>query len=527
MNETISPALAAPSTLVFVEPTKLLFEDNVRATDVLSAKTDRAFIESIETHGVLQPIVAVRGADGELRVRAGQRRTLAAVSVGLALVPVYVIDDTTDAADRIATQLVENEHRKDLGRGDVVQAWSQMAALGVSPTKIAKAVGVKPTEVKAGIAVAASTAAVEALGAYEMTIDQAAVLAEFDDDTEAVEELLQVLDHNPNGFDHKVSRLRMDREEKALKAAKAAELEAEGVTVIDQPAWDNKAWRPLTRIRGRRKGADLKPADHEKCPGHAAYIAVEYDWSTGSRKAGKVYAMYGCRDWVANGHKDRYDDPVDAARAAGAGAGTVQDDATAERRKVIANNKAMDAAMIVRREWLKTFLAGATPPKDAAAYLATALLRYGPRLADGMRKDLVAKLTGVPSLPHFAHSRNGGTEGPVDSPQVEAASEKRALMIALGQVLAAVEATIQRDTWRNPSLELRDWLLALREWGYGLSDVEGEWLQACEDLAVRLSDAAGDTDSDEGSETGAEAGDDVAATADVDEAEAGEDDDRG
>lgn len=519
MNETISPALAAPSTLVFVEPSKFLFEDNVRATDVLSAKSDRAFLESIETHGVLQPIVAVRGADGELRVRAGQRRTLAAVSVGLAQVPVYVIDDSSDA-ERIATQLVENEHRKDLTRGDVVQAWSQMAALGVSPTKIAKAVGVKPAEVKTGIAVAASTAAVQALCAYEMTIDQAAVVAEFDGDTEAVESLLTHLENDPQFFDHHVSRLRLDREEKAVKAAKRAEVEAAGTTVIDEPAWDDKAWRPLERIRGRRKGSEMKPADHEKCPGHAAYIAVERAWSGGSRTVGKAYARFVCRDWVGNGHKDRYDDPGEVARTAGAGAGTAQEDATAERRKVIANNKAMDAAMIVRREWLRTFTAGATPPKDAAAYLATALLRFGPRLADGMRKELVATLTGVPSLPHFAHNRSYGTEGPVDSPQVEAASEKRALMIALGQVLVAVEATIQRDTWRNPSLELRDWLLALREWGYVLSEVESEWLQACEDQAVRLAEAHQSEDEEpEGDDDGPQAGD----TADDDQGDAVED----
>src|ERR1700752_3923775 len=55
-----------------------------------AAAIDAEFVASVKEHGVLTPIAAVRGRDGVVRVRAGQRRTLAAREAGLPTVPVYV-----------------------------------------------------------------------------------------------------------------------------------------------------------------------------------------------------------------------------------------------------------------------------------------------------------------------------------------------------------------------------------------------------------------------------------------------------
>ena len=97
-----------------VDPASLLIDVNVR----LNARVDADFVASIRDLGVLVPIVAVRTLDGDLRVRFGHRRTIAATHAGRSVVPVVVVADeaTDDAAEveRLVTQWAENEHRAGL-----------------------------------------------------------------------------------------------------------------------------------------------------------------------------------------------------------------------------------------------------------------------------------------------------------------------------------------------------------------------------------------------------------------------------
>jgi len=101
-----------------VDPTTLLVDVNVRSETV----ADKDFIASVRDLGVLQPIRAVRTADGGLRVETGHRRTLAAIEAGLATVPVLVVaDERSDDAgtvERIERQYAENEHRTGLTTTD-------------------------------------------------------------------------------------------------------------------------------------------------------------------------------------------------------------------------------------------------------------------------------------------------------------------------------------------------------------------------------------------------------------------------
>ena len=73
-------------TLEHLNPHSLELDQNVRD----DAAVDAEFLASVKELGVLTPIAAMRGEDGLVRVRAGQRRTLAARQAGLATVPVYV-----------------------------------------------------------------------------------------------------------------------------------------------------------------------------------------------------------------------------------------------------------------------------------------------------------------------------------------------------------------------------------------------------------------------------------------------------
>src|SRR4029077_8919221 len=109
----------------------------------LDPRLDRDFLASIEEHGVLIPVLAVRieGQDKPV-VREGQRRIQAARQVGLSTVPVYVRtvqgDDTALRAQRVIEQIVSNDHRAPLTEAERARGINQLLLDGVSPTKVAK-----------------------------------------------------------------------------------------------------------------------------------------------------------------------------------------------------------------------------------------------------------------------------------------------------------------------------------------------------------------------------------------------------
>jgi ParB family chromosome partitioning protein len=76
-----------------IDPTTLLVDLNVR----FDARLNPDFIASIKEHGVLVPIVAVRTTEGDVRVRMGHRRTLAAIEADVPTVPVVIAsNESTD-----------------------------------------------------------------------------------------------------------------------------------------------------------------------------------------------------------------------------------------------------------------------------------------------------------------------------------------------------------------------------------------------------------------------------------------------
>lgn len=101
-----------------------------------STSADKDLVASVREVGVLQPIIAVRTADGQVRVRYGHRRTLAAIQADLPTVPVLIVADegTTDAAqvERLVTQWAENQHRVGLSNAEQADVIGQLAAFGVS-----------------------------------------------------------------------------------------------------------------------------------------------------------------------------------------------------------------------------------------------------------------------------------------------------------------------------------------------------------------------------------------------------------
>ncbi|PPH21488.1 hypothetical protein C5C99_06095 [Rathayibacter sp. AY1C4] len=128
-------------TVQHIDPTTLVIEANVRP----SAPLTKDFIASIRENGVITPVLARRDERGNVIVRAGQRRTLAAREAGVPTIPVYVVEGDETTADRIVQQIIENDQRAELSVADRTAAWAQLAFEGVSAAAIAKRTAPRPT----------------------------------------------------------------------------------------------------------------------------------------------------------------------------------------------------------------------------------------------------------------------------------------------------------------------------------------------------------------------------------------------
>lgn len=459
MTMTATDTVPQVGTVQHVQPGQLLLERNIRET-----KLDPEFVASIKELGVLEPIVAVLNDDGDFLVRFGHRRALAAVEAGIGSVPVYISggDDLADAAEveRITRQHAENTHRSGLTAAEQVGVVEQLAAFAIKPDQIGKRLQMPTDQVTQAIAVAGSKTASKATQKYEsITIDHAAVIAEFDDLPEVAEELTKVALDRPGNFEHAAQRLRDDRAREAKKAELREQLMKAQVKIVDEPDYySGKGARRLTALLDKPGGKQLTPANHKTCPGHVGWVS--------GRSYGTPEIGYGCRDPKKHGHHDK-------DRGSGAGGRQTNDDLTpAEREKkikarklVIENNKAWASATTVRREWLSTFAKAKTAPKGAAVFIVNSLEQHHTRIGGSVGQDLACSWLGA-KKPHWH---------PDFTALAIRATEGRALHIALVQVIAGFEADAADNmTWRRSGKT--EWhgryLTFLEGCGYPLSDVE-------------------------------------------------------
>lgn len=476
-----------------LNPHGLLVDLNVRH----AATADADLVASVAEHGVLVPIVGVRTEDGQVRVRMGHRRTLAAIGANRATVPVVVVaDEATDDAGtvhRLITQWAENEHRAGLTNAERVDVIGQLSAFGISPTQIARRTRASKAEVDAALAVTASELARAATARYDfLDLAQAATVAEFDTNPDAVQAL--VVAARDGRFDHVAQRLRDDRAATANRATAADQLRKTGVRVIDTPANADPAL-PVHRLVNA-DGTRPTVEEHRECPGHAAYIADQYgyidpegrdaaaeeldadqddqgddeevDRAVGERTWGvRPVPVFVCTDPSAHGHRDSWG-------SSGSGTGdripvdqmtdVQREAARAERRDVVESNKAWASAETVRREWLRALATRKAAPKGTATFLAAALARDADLLADVGGNHLAADLLGVAS---GAYGRSSEL-----ATLVEKAGDARALLLTLVMVLVAYEGRTDRNDWRSLRASTGRYLTHLQGLGYALADVE-------------------------------------------------------
>lgn len=411
-----------------VDPGTLVMLDNVRS----NAKTDAKMVGSIKQHGVLQPITA-RECDDGLVVLYGHRRTLAAIEAGCPTVPVLVIPATDDPAGRIITQMGENDHRDGITDLDRANAYAQLALIGLSAHQIARKTGRPVAEVKAGTTVASSGAAQKAITDAEVTLEEAAILAEFEDDPEAIAQLIDR--RRWNGIEHAAQRLRDERAEKATRDAAAEALSAQGVRVIEEPGYSDTKTRKLDDLTDSN-GEPLTVEGHAACPGHVAWLSSRYGYSYGTDQPHSP--IYGCDQAKANGHKP-------ARPSVQLTGGPMSDEEKAERRTVIANNKAWDSATAVRGRWIEQFHTGTKAPKGVEAFILRALLLEG--------------------IERASYNERNTPTGAEEAPQA-------ALRAVAARILTQWHSNTSRQTWRAPRAIDQLCMSQAIAWGYTASDVE-------------------------------------------------------
>lgn len=441
MSKTPNTTAQVPE-FVLLDPSTLVLGTNVRLTTREEVEADTAFITSVREQGVLSPVTAYRGQDGAPVVITGQRRTLASLITEQPHVPVLLYPSEPENLTALRQQWDENERRAEMSEDDRLRGIEQMSLLGLSAEQIAHATSEDQVRVSAALSVAGGTHR-ERVAEDGLTIEQAAALADFEDDPETVEGLIEAAQEG--GFDHAAAQARWSRSCERVRAEAEASMKSQSITVLDPYDYSSSA----TSLQDLKDGDgnDLDAEQHATCAGHA----VKIDVSRGPDGTAVSRIRAYCTGWRKNGHVHRYQDSQPG------GGGSMSEEEKAERRRVIENNKAWDAAVEVRRAWLAKFATRKTPPAGAEALIAAYVTGAGVYHRDVPHEKVTAALSLPTMRKEVTNART--TKG-------------RLTMLALLHVLGAWEAEASRSTWRSPSEWDRRIMAALIGWGYTPSEVE-------------------------------------------------------
>ncbi|WP_169332756.1 ParB/RepB/Spo0J family partition protein [Nocardia araoensis] len=495
---------AAVAKAEYLDPAELVIAENVRKSFDLTAHPEEA--ASIREFGVGNPIRAEREPDGSVHVVDGQIRTLIAREVGLARVPVWVTDAPTDIDPkerriaRTLTQINLNDRRVPLTEADRATGIALMLDLGASATRVAKGLQRKRSEIQKTAAVGGSDTAKRLLEQRQYTLDELAVIAHYDNlgDTDAVQRLATA---GRWSFAATAKRIEHDRAETRGRLQESLLYGAYGFGILatePDTSEPDAAYIPASEL----VTADGQPVSEEQIYTDPArwvvYLEVQengllvdkdtgaiidpdaVDWSTrGDLSAepadGRVHAeQVQWRDrWIPtyflpasaladSGLQQIVPDTGDGSEEAAAKAAAEREQARQDRRRVIELNKRGDAANARRQEFLPRLLAGRTPPRQAAAFVAESIACT----LDPSVLQKVTKLLGV----------GGSTQQLVAA--IQAASPSRAWMIVLAMQVAAAEVPIGKSFWRDSSAATKRYLHFLAdatagtELDFALVDVE-------------------------------------------------------
>ncbi len=343
-------------------------------------------------------------------------------------------------------------------------AVEQLALLGVSAAQIAKKTAVARPRVDAALTVAGSENTRHRLAAEELSLDDAAVLAEFEDDEAATERLTRAMERK-EPLAHTAQRLRDERTERDEVRAEAERLRAEGVPALDPEEIPELHYMLDLTWFVDSEGHAIPKDQWPTVPGAA--VVVTKRWR---RVDGEDVPVLET-DWIVT-------DPTAAGLVKsweyGSGASDTQQSAEqseanrVERRRVIAGNKAWRSAESVRRQWLASFIARKTAPTGSEALICEAVLRHTFALGQAMGHN-------HPGLIGLIGDETDGQYGDLDTCErlaTEPKTPKAYNMRTLAAVIAAWEQQTGVHTWRNATEWDTRVMGALIAWGYDASDVE-------------------------------------------------------
>lgn len=495
MTDTIqTPADTATDAVqaeefVHLDPADIIIGTNVR-NDL--RPDHKEFRKSIKERGVLEAVTVYRNEGGQYVLLRGQRRTVTAAEVGTptGLIPARVVPEPDDA-DRIGDQMVENIHRAGMRETEIVSGMEQLALLGVSAAQIAKRTSIDRPTVNAALAVSKAGESRAKYEAGDLTLEHAAIYAEFEDDEAAIERLDRARTSRwGDSVEHVAQKLRDEAAERAAYDAEVERLRAEGLPVLSfDEADDADGWLLLEDMR-TVEGEPVPVDQWAALDGVAVIVTEEWEYPgtetederdeeatyNDEAEAVKVYRqMWVVTDVEASGliHRSRVgrtDDDLGDDDTEAHDPEAEAEERREERRRVIANNKAWASAETVRREWLAGFVARKTAPKGAEALICEAVVTGHHSLSKAMdhRHPMLFTLLGI-DVPTGYY---GAGYEECHKIATKASTPKAAIMTTLTAVVAAWEATTGKHSWRNPTAWDARMLGALVEWGYQPSEVE-------------------------------------------------------
>ena len=255
------------------------------------------FLASVQANGVLVPLRVTPDSDGGYRVIDGHRRLAAAIQAGLAEVPADIAADRAgDEPGQYLDMWTANRHHAPLTLLEEADALFSARDAGAAKTRIRRSTGLKAPQLDAALSAARlsqdTRAAVDALP-QDLTLEDLAILAEFDGQDEAIARLTQAAGWG-HSLEHQAELLRQEHAARAEHERLRRDLQDAGVTLTDSLPPGGQLLAVLSH-----DGQDLTPEAHASCPGRGAYFRP-YDQAT---------PVYYCADPDAHGHAFRYASP--------------------------------------------------------------------------------------------------------------------------------------------------------------------------------------------------------------------------
>ncbi len=426
------------------------------------------FIASIRAIGVKVALQITPDGDN-YRVIDGGRRLAGALQAGVDEVPYDLIADRAgDEAGQFLDMITTNRYRNPLTVLEEADALFAAKEAGAARTRIRKATGMDSAglnnALKAAKLSGTARAKVEELDDDgQLTLDELAVITEFDGDEDAIARLTMAAAYGT--LDHEAELLRQARTEQAEHDRLCRELEAAGYTITEILPANGHHLSALSH-----DGEDLTPEMHATCPGRGVFFR---HWDV-------LTPVHYCANPDMYGHVLRHREPAGQSTAGGAAGspapgGYSPDPAEPDpsRRLVIQGNREWKAAAEVRKRWLATNLfARRTASREMAQFVARQVLTMAEPLRSGL-----ARAHSMASFAEITGRHNTGWLELCDT-----APANRLPLVMLAPIVTAFEYAMTegdgKNTWRTdryspcPRSQAASYLTFLGGLGYPLSAIE-------------------------------------------------------